>query len=521
MRRVFFQTNYCMANRITARFSLLPYLQKRILSFSILLVSALSCMSPASGQEKREGSRHPNVLFIAIDDLNDWLGYMEGHPDVKTPNIDRLAARGAQFKNAYCQAPLCGPSRASVMTGLRPSTTGIYGMIDDNKIREDNASTRDIIFLPEYFKRQGYHTMGIGKLFHQHAPDEVFDESAGRARGFGPVPKERFKWSGKGPENYSGTSTDWGAYPATDSLMPDYQSALWASERLQRSYDKPFFLAVGFLRPHVPLYVPQKWFDLYDAATLKMPPYRSDDLNDIPHVGLQINDLPMMPQTEWAIESREWPNIVQAYLASISFVDAQVGKLLTALGESGHADNTIIVMWSDHGYRMGEKGTFAKHALWEEATKSPLIFAGPGVPSGKVVEAPVELLSIYPTLLELSGLPVYARNEGKSLVALMHGKDKTKARFALTTYGMNNHAVRTKDYRYIRYEDGTEELYDHRKDPNEWTNIADDKSQAKTITRMRRYLPEVNVHWTKHSAYNFQPYFREQKMRSEEASDRN
>lgn len=456
-------------------------------------------------------------MFIAVDDLNDWLGSMQGHPDVKTPNIDKLAARGVLFQSAYCQAPLCGPSRASVMTGLRPSTTGIYGMIDDNKIRDDNEATRDIVYLPEYFRRSSYHTMGIGKLFYRHAPDEMFDESGGRSKGFGPLPEKRFKWSGKAPENYNGTSTDWGAHPEADALMPDYQSAGWASERLQKSYDTPFFLAVGFLRPHVPLYVPQKWFDLYDASTLKMPPYRSDDLSDIPSVGLQINDLPMMPQTDWAIQSGEWRNIVHAYLACVSFVDDQVGKLLTALDESEHAENTIIVFWSDHGYRVGEKGTFAKHALWEEATKAPLIFAGPGIPSGKVVDNPVELLSIYPTMLELSGLPAYDRNEGISLVALMNGEEGRREPFALTTYGMNNHAIRTKDFRYIRYEDGSEELYDHRQDPNEWTNLAGDKAYGKAIKRMRKNLPPVNVHWAKHSAYNFQPYFTEQKARSEEA----
>lgn len=460
---------------------------------------------------------HPNVLFIAIDDLNDWIGPLHGHPDVKTPNIDRLAARGVTFLNAHCQAPLCGPSRASLMTGLRPSTTGIYGMIDDNKIRQDNPVTRDIIFLPEYFKREGYHTMGIGKLFHQHAPDGVFDESGGRVPGFGPKPKKRFKWQGIGGEGYSGTSTDWGAYPEADSLMPDYQSAAWGVERLQRNYDKPFFLAVGFLRPHVPWYVPQEWFDGYDPAALALPPYKADDLADVPEKALAINDLPMMPSTEWAIKSGEWPNIVQAYLACVTFVDAQVGKLLEALDESPYADNTIIVLWSDHGYRLGEKGTFAKHALWEEATHAPLIFAGPDIPSGKVVPQPVEMLSIYPTLLDLCALPAYNRNEGKSLLPLLRGRARGAEYFAITTYGRNNHAVRTKDFRYIRYEDGSEELYDHRTDPNEWYNVAADKKYQKQKRRLQEYLPKINVYWTKYSAYNFQPYFREQKAKSEEA----
>ncbi len=460
--------------------------------------------------------QRPNVLFIAIDDLNDWVGVMKGHPDVKTPNLDKLAARGVRFQNAYCQAPLCGPSRASVMTGLRPSTSGIYGMINDNLIRSDNAVTSDIVLLPEYFKRNGYHTMGVGKLFHEHAPDGILDESGGRARGFGPVPGERFKWQGTAPEGYSRTNTDWGAYPDADSLMPDYQAAQWACERLKREYDKPFFMGVGFLRPHVPLYVPRKWFDMYDVSKLTLPPYKADDLDDVPEVALRINDLPMMPSTEWAVSSGELPNIVHAYLASVSFVDEQVGKLLTALDESGKTDNTIIVLWSDHGYRVGQKGTFAKHALWEEATRMPMMFAGPGVPSGKVIHAPVELLSVYPTLLELTNLPRYERNEGKSLVALMDGRDKPANYVALTTYGRYNHSVRTGDWRYTRYEDGSEELYDHRKDPNEWTNLAGDKHYEKTLVQLRKHLPQVNVPWTKHSAYNFQPYFRDQKARYSE-----
>jgi arylsulfatase A-like enzyme len=223
----------------------------------------------------------------------------------------------------------------------------------------------------------------------------------------------------------------------------------------------------------------------------------------------------MMPSTDWAIGSKEWPNIVHAYLASVSFVDDQVGKLLRALEASPYADNTIIVLWSDHGYRLGEKGTFAKHALWEEATHAPLMFAGPGIPSGKIIADPVELLSIYPTLLELSGLPSNKRNEGRTLVPLMKGHMPNPEQYALTTYGMNNHAVRTKDFRYIRYEDGAEELYDHRKDPNEWTNLAGDKSYRKTIARMKKYLPDVNVPWARHSSYDFQPYFREQKLRSD------
>jgi arylsulfatase A-like enzyme len=388
-------------------------------------------------------------------------------------------------------------------------------MIDDDKIRKDNEQTSDIIFLPEYFKRHGYHTMGIGKLFHQHAPDDQFDESGSRAKGFGPVPDQRFVWEGNARENYGRTSTDWGAFPSEDALMPDHQSAQWAIERINRDYDKPFFLAVGFLRPHVPWYVPRPWFDLHVEEDLVMPPYKKDDLDDVPEVALKINDLPMMPTTEWAIESGNWKNIVQAYLACASFVDNQIGQLLDALENSAYAENTIIVLWSDHGYSLGEKNTFAKHSLWEEATHVPLMMAGPDIPKGKVVNEPVELLSIYPTLLEISGLPPYERNEGRSLVPFIKGEKVAQEWYAITTYGMNNHTIRTKQFRYTQYEDGSEELYDHSIDPAEWHNLAEKPAYQKDKDSIKKYLPNLNVPWTQHSSYSFQPYFIDQKKRSD------
>ena len=460
----------------------------------------------------------PNVLFIAVDDLNNMISPIDNFSNIKTPNFDRLAEMGITFTDAHVQAPLCGPSRASIMTGLRPSTTGIYGMTPDNSIRRPgNEATEDITFLPEYFENNGYQTMGIGKLFHIHAPDSVFNESGGRVKGFGPYPEKRFVWDGfgKGIKGTHGrTSTDWGAFPENDTLMPDHQSVNWVIERLNRTYDKPFFIGLGFLRVHVPLYVPQKWFDLYPLDSIETPPYLADDLNDIPPVGMKINDLPMMPSTEWAIESGEWKKIVQAYLACISYVDYELGRVLDALESSAYANNTIIVLWSDHGYRLGEKGTFAKHALWETATKAPLMFAAPSLPKGKKIDAPVEMLSMYPTLLELAGLPAYERNEGKSLVSMMKNDVALNEARAITTFGMNNHTVKVNGYRYIRYEDGTEEFYDHSTDPNEWTNQASISEYKEKIQELKEFLPKVNVKWDSKSNYTFQPYFVEQKART-------
>ncbi|GAB5552767.1 MAG: sulfatase [Saprospiraceae bacterium] len=492
-------------------------------NLNILLLSLLfltTCGTKSKERVAAQVERPPNVLFIAVDDLNNWLGCLNNYSNTKTPNIDRLAAQGVLFSNAHCQAPLCGPSRASLMTGLRPSTTGIYGMSPDEKVRSENPVTKDIVFLPEYFKNNGYHTMGIGKLFHIHAPKGTFDESGGRIKGFGPHPKERFVWDGFGKsdrKNYGRTNTDWGPFPAADSLMPDHQSVDWVIERLDKKYEEPFFMALGFQRPHVPLYVPQKWFDMHPIEGIEVAPYQSNDLEDVPPVAFQINDLPMMPSTEWAIESGEWKNIIQAYLACVSFVDYQIGRVMDALEDSEHADNTIIVLWSDHGYRLGEKGTFAKHALWEPATNAPLIFAGPNLPKGKVIDAPAEMLSIYPTLLDLSGLPPYERNEGKSLVTIMQNKTKPSASYAITTFGMNNHAVRSDQYRYIRYEDGGEEFYDYKKDPNEWTNEIKNPDYQDAIQTLKQQLPKVNVPWDPHSNYTFQPYFVEQKARTNKA----
>lgn len=485
----------------------------------IYIVLVLTLIFSCNNEKKKalKEMSKPNVLFISVDDLNNWISPIMGFSNAITPNFDRLAALGVTFTNAHVQAPLCGPSRASVMTGLRPSTTGIYGMTPDNKIRRPgNPTTKDITFLPEYFENNGYHTMGIGKLFHIHAPDSLFNESGGREKGFGPYPEKRLVWDGfgKGIRGTHGrTSTDWGAFPEQDSLMPDHKSVDWVVKRLNRTYDKPFFMGLGFLRVHVPLYVPQKWFDLYPLDKIQTPPYLPDDLNDIPPVGRMINDLPMMPSTAWAKESGEWKKIVQAYLACISYVDYELGRVLDALENSTHADNTVVVLWSDHGYRLGEKGTFAKHALWETATKAPLIFAGPNVPKGKKMDTPVEMLSIYPTLLELSGLPAYSRNEGNSLVNMMQHDVDTSDAYALTTFGMNNHAVKTNNYRYIQYEDGTEEFYDHNTDPNEWTNEASNPKYKEQIAVMKKYLPRVNSKWDEASSYTFQPYFVEQKRR--------
>lgn len=393
------------------------------------------------------------------------------------------------------------------MSGLLPSTTGIYGQIRDENLRRAFDGTPNETFLPEYLAKHGYKTMGVGKLFHNHAPEGGLEVSGGRERGFGPAPPERLKWHNER------TNTDWGPYPDRDEEMPDYRSAQWAVERLEETHDRPFFLGVGFLRPHVPWHVPQKWFDLFDPKELALPPYREDDYADLPEIAAKVAEAPMMPTAEWALENNEWHNIVQAYLACVAFVDHYVGVVLDALERSPYADNTVIVFWSDHGYHLGEKNRFTKHSLWERATRAPLIIAAPGIDGGGVCTRPVGMIDLYPTLLDLCGLPAKPTNEGNSLAPLLANPAAAWPHAALTTYGYRNHAVRTERYRYIVYENGAEELYDHEDDANEWHNRADDPAYAEIKQELARHLPERNVPWSPQSHLTVNEYFIEQQQR--------
>ena len=439
--------------------------------------------------------------MISIDDLNDWIGVLGVNPNVKTPNIDRLAKEGFLFTNAHCQAPICGPSRASLLSGLRPSTTGIYGQIRDENLRKSHPIMNQIIFLPEYFANNGYKTFGVGKIFHGHAPEGVFEVSGGRIKGFGPKPKNFFKWSQKG------TSTDWGIFPNQDSLMYDFNYANWAINELEKNHNSPFFMALGFIRPHVPWYAPKKWFDLYPIEDISNPKYDPNDYDDLPQIAKDIADREMMPTTDWAIKNGEWKYIIQAYLACVSFVDHQVGIVLSALEKSVYKENTIVVLWSDHGYEIGEKGTFGKHTLWSESTRVPLIIKIPGMKGNKKITNPVELLDIYPTLLEITNLPKNPLNEGKSLVSLINGKTE-ESTMAITTYGLNNHSLIDENHRYIRYEDGSEELYDLINDPDERNNIANEHGSNIIKSKFIENIPSLNEPWSSSSYNSFNEYFR-------------
>jgi len=441
------------------------------------------------GQPLYAAEPRPNVLFIAADDLNDWVGCLQGHPQVKTPNLDRLAARGTLFTNAHCQAPLCNPSRASLLLSLRPSTTGIYGLAPGARAVE---ATQKRLSLPQAFGQAGYYTATNGKIWHDGSlkPKDM----AAEFQRVGPAPpmpkpaKPFFELPGKHP------LMDWGPFPERDEDNADYKIATAACEAIRQApADKPFFVTCGFRLPHVPCYAPQKWFDLYPDADLKMPPVLENDRDDTPRFSWYLHWSLPEPRLKLLREKQQWRPLVRAYLASVSYMDNQIGRVLTALAESGRERDTIVVFWSDHGWHLGEKLITGKNTLWERSTRVPLVLAGPGITTGGKCGQPAELLDMYPTLLELCKLPPVEGLDGISLLPQLRRDTTERTRPAITTHNQGNHAIRDVRYRYIRYADGSEELYDLQADPNEWKNVAADPTQQATKDRLAKWLPKVDV----------------------------
>ena len=431
----------------------------------------------------------PNVLMIAIDDLNDWIGCLEGHPQVQTPHMDRLAARGTLFTNAHCQSPLCNPSRSSLLTGLRPSTTGIYTLAPGIRAV---ASLYDCVTLPQHFRWNGYFTFTCGKIFHDGSiklKDRANEfEVWGPAPGM-PRPKEKFVHP---PDDHP--LMDWGVFPEDDRDQADWKIATAAVDQLANlPDDKPFFVCTGFRLPHVPLFASQKWFDLYPEDSVQLPPYLATDRDDVPDFSWYLYWKLPEPRLSWVREADQWEPMVRAYLATISFVDSQVGRVLDALDETGRADNTIVILWSDHGWHLGEKDITGKNTLWERSTRVPLIFAGPGVSEGGVCTRPAELLDIYPTLIDLCSLPARTGLEGHSLTPQLADADAPREWPAITTHNQHNHAIRSENFRYIRHADGSEELYNMVEDPNEWTNLASDPAYADIVKEHVRWLPPISA----------------------------
>jgi choline-sulfatase len=436
--------------------------------------------------------QHPNVLFIAIDDQNDWIGHLGGHPMANTPNLDRLATRGTTFLNAHCNAPLCNPSRTSLMLGLRPTTTGIYGL--SPWFRNVDA-WKDRVTLPQHFKAQGYRTFTSGKIYHgdvggPHQRSLEFDVW-GPAGGIGAIPKQKLI-----PPTPMGNHplVDWGVFPHQDEDKGDYHVASWTIEQIKNApRDQPFFIAAGFFLPHVPCYATQKWFDLYPDDDSVLPSILESDRDDTPRFSWYLHWQLPEPRLKWVRANDQWRNLVRSYLACTSFVDAQVGRLLAALDDAGLADNTVVVVWGDHGWHLGEKAITGKNTLWERSTRVPLIFAGPGVTPGGRCPQPAELLDLYPTLLELCGLPAHGDLEGLSLVPQLRNAAARRERPAVTSHNQGNHGIRSERWRYVRYADDSEELYDMEKDPKEWINLANRPDHAAVMEAHRLWLPKIDA----------------------------
>lgn len=446
----------------------------RSLALGALLLASLTSILPAADR--------PNVLLIGIDDLNDWIGCLGGHPQAKTPNLDALAKRGVLFANAHCQSPVCNPSRASLMTSLYPETSGIYFL---NPSIDSSPSAKKVLTMPTRFAQEGYHVTGGGKLFHAKENARYFPNYAGNFGSFGPRPKQKIS------QPHGHPLWDWGAFPDRNEEMPDHKLAAWAAQELQSlDPDNPFFLAVGFFRPHVPMYAPREWFDLHPLAQIQLPEVRKNDLDDLSDYAINITRLEhVAPTHQWISNNGQWKHAVQAYLASVSFADACVGTVLKALDASPHKNNTIIVLFSDHGFHLGEKDRWAKRSLWDDGTRVPVIIVAPGLAGGKTCHKPVELIDLYPTILALTGLDPDPNHEGDSLQPLLTDPKAHWPHPARTSFGPGNIALRTERYRYIRYVDGTEEFYDHQEDPHEWHNLAHNPEMQPLMKQHAAQLP--------------------------------
>ena len=497
----------------------------------IVLISAniTIAVQPLSEMPKTTQQR-PNVLFIVVDDMADWVTYMGGHPDVITPNIDALARRGFAFTEAHVASPVCGPSRAALFTGQHTTNNGVYtnrGVLSDHI---PNLRT----FL-NHFMDAGYRVMGAGKLFHPGSKHEgnvvlgqFHDYGPGPGIVGGPFNSRELATRNMSPVSIvdhgpgklkavlpmNGISTidrpqnqystfDWGPVNVGDDEMPDGQVANWVVDKLHKDYSEPFFLAAGFYRPHQPFFVPQEYFDLFSRMEdIKLPDTISGDLHDVPYPGRNLATTAFTSGTHKTVSKyNQWREAVQGYLATNAFVDRQVGKLLEALRSSPYADNTLIVFWSDHGWHLGEKEHWGKLTAWRDSTRVPFIIVPHSghdiqVPrGGAIVDSPVSSLDIYPTLMQFASLPTPSSLDGESLIPTMEDPGKHgENRRVVSTIGHGNFAVQSPRWRYIRYFDGSQELYDMRSDKHEWFNLAGDEQYQEIMLNLEKEIPvDANV----------------------------
>ncbi len=442
-------------------------------------VSAVAGLAPgfaASGSKK-------HVLFLAVDDLNDWTGCLGGHPQAKTPNLDKLAARGTLFTNAHCAAPLCNPSRTAVMFGVRPSTSGVYL---NNQPYRQASGLKDAVSLAQHFRANGYRAVSGGKIYHDQFLDPASWDETYRAPIADPKPS-------KIPAHgVAGLGIDWAPLDVSDEDMRDTRVVDWAASLLSQKQTTPLFLACGIYKPHLPWYVPKKYFDRFPLAEIILPETRKDDLNDVPDQGRKFAH-PAQDHNK-IVEHGKWKEAIQAYLACMSFADDCAGRLLRALENGPNANDTVVVLWSDHGWHLGEKLHWRKFSLWEEATRNVLAISAPGLTKpNQRCDRSVSLLDLYPTLIDICGLTPQKSLEGLSLLPQLKDPKAPRKAPAITTYFQGNHSIRDDRWRYIRYNDGTEELYDHDKDPNEWSNLAGDAKHSGQKQQLAKWLPTVNA----------------------------
>lgn len=438
----------------------------------------------------------PNVLFIIADDLNDNLGAY-GHERAQTPNIDALAARGLRFDRAYCQYPLCNPSRTSLLTGTLPSQLAIY----DNQVQFRERDP-EIVTLPQLFKNAGYYTARVGKLYHYGVPRQIgtsgLDDPPSWTEVVNPIGRDKAeedKIFSLRSGQFGGTLS-WLAAEGTDLEQTDGIGATEAIRLLETHKDTPFFLAVGFYRPHTPYVSPKAYFDRYPPESISLPP--RPDVREPAAAYLGGH-----PEQD-AMTDRQRQEAIQAYFAAVTFMDAQVGRVLDALERLGLAGNTVVAFTSDHGYLLGEHGLWQKQSLFERAAKVPMIIAAPGMKArGKASSRPVELIDLYPTLADLCGLSVPGHTRGVSLKASLDDPAAPTKDGALTfeqrtlkegdnTVRFMGYSIRTERYRYTEWDGGARglELYDHETDPAEMNNLAHDAKQADIRTKLAALLRE-------------------------------
>lgn len=485
--------------------------------FSLFALASLTLSPLVASVEK------PNVLFIAIDDLNDWIGCMEGHPQALTPNLDRLAARGVLFTNAHCASPACQPSRAAVFTGMMPAKTGVWS----NRTGSLAKLMPEAVKLPTPFAEAGYRTLGTGKLIHDKADDAFQDYFAVQQR-WSPLTRKQADYtkgelpskgsenprhrvtdsqgrevilplnrmpSDRAPQQKDGESFDWGGWDVPDSDFGDTQITDWAIEQLDQESEKPLFLAMGYYRPHIPLWAPQRYFDRFQDNPGKLPPILENDLDDLSETAKKWAREPDTAGPHSSVlKYDQWTQAIEGYLACITYVDHEVGRVLDALDASPYRDDTIIVVWSDHGWHLGEKEHWGKWAGWERSTKVPLIIvpaknqANDFAAAGSQCSQPVGLIDLYPTLSDLCGITPPAGLDGQSLAPLLREPKKKTGRRLVTAFNPGNHSVRTERWRYILYADGSQELYDHDTDPNEWRNLANKPEHQALIEEFKGTL---------------------------------